>query len=759
MERISIKLIFASYFCLISSTSLGNNNEEILFKKSLALIKSGNYVSAKRSLKGLENSPLHLYLTYKLIQKRPFLISNDYPQIFLARSEDSVFQDRYRKEWLNTLFRRKKFKDFIKIYEAKPVELTKFQCMYYQSQIKAKSSSINRNEIIKTWNKGKSLPKICDYSFNYLYKNNLISSKQYWDRILKSIDKKNIKLALYLAKKSQNKEISNAINVLKLNYWRPERYLSTEINGTSLYDKDILVVLVERAMRRNLEKGLKFKNKITKKSNFNQPQIQKLRLRAAVIASSKRDPKAIALLDSISGDYVDSKIQRLQIQQAIIHKSWDKLAKWTKREPSEEIPTSRWLYWRAYSLIQTNTEKEAALILKQLAERRDYYGFLAADQLGKPYSLNSKRISIEHQDYEKIIKSSNLILASKLFSVGRELDAKREFLYSIKRLNDSGLHAAALLANSWGWAKGVIFAIGKSSSLHDLELRFPILYEDIIDDYLKPKTIYRVRKGDSLWKISRKLNISVKAISKHNQLKNNLLKPGQVLRLPTLDGTPYSNQPIVYKVKTGDTLSGIAGKFNSSITHLKKINNIRNSNKIKLGQIIKIRNKQIKRKFRVSRHQILAIIRAESAFDRFARSPANARGLMQLIPTTAKATAKKHGILYKRKSDLYNAEKNILLGSSYLEDLYNKFSGNFAMASAGYNAGPHRVSKWQKRYCGDPILWIDAIPINETRRYVRRTLFYSLIYEWKQTGKSKKLDDMLKQIPANKSDKKRICKL
>ena len=738
---------------------MGDSNEEILFKKSLALIKSGNYVSAKRSLEELENSPLHLYLAYKLIQKRPFLISNDYPQIFLARPENSVFQQRYRKEWLNTLFRRKKFKDFIKIYEAKPVELTEFQCMYYQSQIRTKSPSINRNEIIKTWTTGKSLPKICDYSFNYLYKNKLISSKQYWDRILKSIDKKNIKLALYLARKSQDKDILKAVTVLKLHYWRPERYLRKEINGTNLYDKDILLVLVERAMRRNLEKGLYFKKNVTEKFNFNQFQIQKLRSRTAIIASSKRSPKAIELLDSISGDYVDAKIQRLQIQQAIIHKSWGKLAKWTKRSPSEEIPISRWLYWKAYSLNQTNAKEEATLILKQLAERRDYYGFLAADQLGKPYSFNSKEISIEPPDYQKIINSSNLILASKLFSAGKELDAKREFLYSIKKLNDSELHAAALLANSWGWAKGVIFAIGKSSSLHDLKLRFPILYEDIIDNYLEPKAIYRVRKGDSLWKISRKLNISIKAISRHNQLKDNLLTPGQVLRLPTVEETPYSDQPIVYRVKTGDTLSTIAQKFNSSVAYLKKINKIRNSNKIRLGQVIKIRNQQIKRKFRVSKHQILAIIRAESAFDRFARSPANARGLMQLIPTTARATAKKHGILYKRKSDLYNAEKNILLGSSYLEDLYNRFAGNFAMASAGYNAGPHRVTKWQKRYCGNPILWIDAIPINETRRYVRRTLFYSLIYEWKQTGKSKKLDDMLKQIPANKSDKERICEL
>lgn len=759
MERVSLKLMLALYFSIITPASQSNESEEVLFKKSLALIKSGNYISAKKSLEALKNSPLHLYSTYKLIQKRPFLISDNYPEIFLARPEDSVFQDRYRKEWLNTLFRRKKFDNFIKIYEAKPIKLTKFQCMYYQSKIRIKSTSIPKDKIINTWTSGKSLPKICDYSFKYLYRNKLISSQQYWDRILKAIDKKNIKLALFVAKKSQNRDIFNAVNTLKQNYRRPERYLRTKSGAADLYTKDILVVLIQRAMARNLERGLNFKKIALVKFDLSQVQIQRLKLKAAVIASLKRSPKAITLLDSIGEDQVNSTIQRLQIQQAIIHKDWDKLTKWTKREPSEEIPSSRWLYWRAYALNQTDYRKEATLVLQRLAERRDYYGFLAADQLSKPYNLANKRISIDRSDYEKIIKDSNLYLANKLFFTGRKLDAKREFLYSLKKLNDSELHAAALLADSWDWAKGVIFAIGKSSNLNDLKLRFPILYEDIINDYLKPKTIYRVRKGDSLWKISKILNLPIKTISKHNELKNNVLMPGQVLKLPASREISYSSQPKFYKVKTGDTLSGIARKFNSSVIFLKRINSIKNSNKIKLGQIIKIRSEQIKRKFRVSQHQVLAIIRAESAFDRFARSPANARGLMQLIPTTARSTAKKHGILYKRKSDLYNAEKNILLGSSYLEDLYNQFDGNFAMAAAGYNAGPHRVSKWQKRYCGDPILWIDTIPITETRRYVRRTLFYSLIYEWQQTGKSKKLNDMLKQIPATRSDKQRICEL
>ena len=145
--------------------------------------------------------------------------------------------------------------------------------MYYQSKIKIKSASIPKNKIINTWTIGKSLPKICDYSFNYLYKNQLISPQQLGPDI-RSIDKKNIKLATYLAKKSQNKDIFKAVNTLKRNYWRPERYLRSKSNATNLYNKDILVVLVQRAMVRNFESGLNFKKIALEKFDLNQVQIQ-----------------------------------------------------------------------------------------------------------------------------------------------------------------------------------------------------------------------------------------------------------------------------------------------------------------------------------------------------------------------------------------------------------------------------------------------------------------------------------------------------
>ncbi|MGB1238518.1 MAG: transglycosylase SLT domain-containing protein [Pseudomonadales bacterium] len=125
----------------------------------------------------------------------------------------------------------------------------------------------------------------------------------------------------------------------------------------------------------------------------------------------------------------------------------------------------------------------------------------------------------------------------------------------------------------------------------------------------------------------------------------------------------------------------------------------------------------------------VAIARQESAYNQFARSPAGARGFMQLMPATAAITAKKFNIEYKGKSDLYDPRTNISLGTAYLAQMYEKF-GNKAYATAAYNAGPHRVERWHKARGHLPLdIWIETIPFNETRHYVQNVLTYSAIYD------------------------------
>ncbi|HEY4136328.1 MAG TPA: lytic transglycosylase domain-containing protein [Alphaproteobacteria bacterium] len=136
----------------------------------------------------------------------------------------------------------------------------------------------------------------------------------------------------------------------------------------------------------------------------------------------------------------------------------------------------------------------------------------------------------------------------------------------------------------------------------------------------------------------------------------------------------------------------------------------------------------------VERELLLGLMRQESAFDMQAVSPSGARGLMQIMPSTAKGLAKQTGLPYEQDRLTSDPSYNVALGSHYLGDLINDFNGSYVMAVAAYNAGPGRVRAWIKAY-GDPragaldiIDWIELIPFDETRDYVQRVLENTQIY-------------------------------
>ncbi|WP_246194122.1 transglycosylase SLT domain-containing protein [Pseudoxanthomonas jiangsuensis] len=131
---------------------------------------------------------------------------------------------------------------------------------------------------------------------------------------------------------------------------------------------------------------------------------------------------------------------------------------------------------------------------------------------------------------------------------------------------------------------------------------------------------------------------------------------------------------------------------------------------------------------------IAAEIRAESVFNPAARSPANARGLMQLLPGTAAGVSRRTGLAYAGADSLYDASTNIALGSAYLREMEDKYGATY-VAIAAYNAGPTPVARWQSQRPGfDPDIWIETISYKETRDYVARVLAFSVIYDWRLNG-------------------------
>ena len=143
---------------------------------------------------------------------------------------------------------------------------------------------------------------------------------------------------------------------------------------------------------------------------------------------------------------------------------------------------------------------------------------------------------------------------------------------------------------------------------------------------------------------------------------------------------------------------------------------------------------------KIDRTFAMAIARQESAWRPYVTSSANARGLMQLLPSTARVTAKNNGLPYRNESELFDPFVNIMLGTAHLQELYDKYGNNRILIAAAYNAGAHRVEQWLKKADGKLTMaeFVASIPFLETRGYVQNVLSYDVYYQILQ-GKPQQL--------------------
>ncbi len=137
--------------------------------------------------------------------------------------------------------------------------------------------------------------------------------------------------------------------------------------------------------------------------------------------------------------------------------------------------------------------------------------------------------------------------------------------------------------------------------------------------------------------------------------------------------------------------------------------------------------------------ELFAVARRESAMAPNAVSEVGARGLMQLMPSTARLTARKHNYRYSR-SRLMRPGYNTAVGALYYADLIKQYDGNRVLALAAYNAGPNRVKRWSEGTMS-VARWVDTIPFKETREYVRAVLVYNVIYRLKAGKPAEMLND------------------
>lgn len=155
------------------------------------------------------------------------------------------------------------------------------------------------------------------------------------------------------------------------------------------------------------------------------------------------------------------------------------------------------------------------------------------------------------------------------------------------------------------------------------------------------------------------------------------------------------------------------------------------------------------KRVRLPAEWVYGVMRQESLYDPRARSSAGALGLLQLLPETARAVARRGGLDPPTPASLFIPSINVLLGAAYLREQFEAFGERFVLVLGAYNAGPNAVRRWLPESPLDADVWIENVPFNETRNYIQRIVWNSVVFGWKASGRPQRVTRWLAPISSD----------
>jgi len=231
----------------------------------------------------------------------------------------------------------------------------------------------------------------------------------------------------------------------------------------------------------------------------------KLQRSAALGAAYSRDVGAIAAFESLPAEAIDNDVQEWRARAAIWAGDYRKALSWIESMPANLATQPRWRYWRARSVAATAGSKAATPLFAEIAGLRDFYGYLAADQLRQSYALNAKPSPDDASAQAALAAQPGMSRAHALFDCDLDDDAMVEWSVALSGADAALKVQAAHLAARWGWYAQSIMTLAQAGELDDVRLRYPRPYPGEIAAASKltqvpPDWILAVMRQESLFR-------------------------------------------------------------------------------------------------------------------------------------------------------------------------------------------------------------------------------------------------------------------
>ena len=639
-----------------------------LFLDLRAARKAGDRPRAQRLRARLDGYPLAPYADYEQLMARLYNTSGAAARRFVEAHTRSPLGVRFLGHYLDAAGRGRRWGDYLSAATREP-NAEKLRCYYARAKR-------GRGQEGEAWRLAErlflsptSVHDACDPLFELWRARGGLRDELVWERARLAFAARQGGLLRYIASLAA---ADPALEALKRVYREPRRALKLAVALDPPRRAEVLALGLERLARYDPARALRHYQSLSAEALRDE---QHARVAAAIARGGivQREERVRDWVDARLTQWGDDRLTALRLRWALAESDWAAIVAHVPALSAASRREGVWRYWRARALEARGEAGAARALWAELAAERSYYGFLSADRLGQPYAYRERapRSQLAHLPDKPSDKSppdksppdKSLSEKSPSEKVPSEKVPSDKALFNESPGEPPDKSPAD--ASLPPWARAMLRRVRELYAIDE-----PSLAQS---EWTHALPRLGAQQQFELGRIAAAQGWYRLAIDAANAGRH---WDALELRFPLAFAAEFQRRAESQAVPAGE---------------------------------------------------LMAIARRESAFSPVVRSPAGARGLMQLMPSTGRALARRQGRRFNAR-DLYSVPHNLDLGSAYYRHLLDRFDGYRPLALAAYNAGPSRVRRWLG---GDrPLdIWIETIPYPGTRDYVKAVLAYSVVFE------------------------------
>ena len=489
---------------LSSQSPASIEKQRLIFHDASQALKNQQFSKFDRLYDQLDGYPAQAYLKYDALKRRVHKASRSEITEFLSNYEDYPFNYHLRAKWLSVLARRQDWRNYLVYFDNR--ENTRYKCLAFQARLNLGFYENINEEIKKVWLRGYSQPKQCDQAFKYFIETYPQAEEVIWLRIDKAFKARRPSLARYLGKKLEEEDRA-VVDTWYQAHLRPERSLKNLANATdSMRTRQIIAHALDRLARKDSLGARDLWIELEPRFEFDQDQKNRVNQRIALSAAYQHLPIAGELLSALPDELKNDRAHLWLARIYLRNQDWQRLIDTIDSMPAHLRQENEWQYWWARAFESLDFEVKSSERYVTLATQSSYYGFLAADKMKLPYSIEQENAATmaDFSESEFLTANPHLLRARELYFLDRQVDARREWFQAIRHLDASEIKKAAVLASSWKWYDSAIRTVAKTSHRSDFSLRFPMPFKQQVFDHadarqLDPSVIYGVMRRESLF--------------------------------------------------------------------------------------------------------------------------------------------------------------------------------------------------------------------------------------------------------------------